>query len=85
MKYCRWGVNMVSVHLLCMSMVNMLFTINYYVPKQQLDIYQSTIKYPGVNQDLNILLIIEKGFHLVSTLLEFKIFSFKNSAKMLKR
>lgn len=34
MKYCRWGVNMVSVHLLCMSMVNMLFPINYYIPKQ---------------------------------------------------
>lgn len=76
---------MVSVHLLCVSMVNMLFTINYYIPKQQFVIYQSTIKYPGVNRDLNILLIIAKGFHLVHTLLEFKIFSFKNSAKMFER
>lgn len=64
---------------------HILFTVNCNVSKQQFVIYQSVIKYPSVNQDLSMSLIIAEGFHFVHTLLEFKIFSFKNSVKKLKR
>lgn len=60
---------------------HILFTVKHNVPKQQLVIYQSVIKYPSVSQDLNISLIVAKSFCFVCALLEFEIFSLKNSVK----
>lgn len=54
---------------------HILFTVNHNVPKQQFVIYQSVIKYPSANQDLNMSLTVAESFHFACALLEFEILS----------